>query len=326
MNAHYYAGLALAGAALADIGYPGAQEILTDAEDFRETIRRAFEWSQSKSPVVPLQNNAWVPFYPTHLYALTPIENLYPNEDWGRSWCYDVELGAHHLVALGVIEPRAQQADWIADHMEDVQFFRSGWFHFQDEAANKVDWFNAGGFSKVQPYYTRIGEIHALRDDVKPFIRMYFNSLMSLLNREDLSIWEHFAAGAFNKTHETSYFLHQTRLIFAQERGDELWLAPFVTNNWLHQGMHVAGENIPTTFGPVSWRMTSNVERGHVDVEIVLPVSENLKKVIMRVRHPQGKPMQSVMVTGAADYAVDLANECVRVSPREREIRLRADY
>ena len=40
---------------------------------------------------------------------------------------------------------------------------------------------------------------------------------------EVLSLWEHFAsAGAWNKTHETGYFLQQTRFLLLGERGDDL--------------------------------------------------------------------------------------------------------
>jgi hypothetical protein len=66
-----------------------------------------------------------------------------------------------------------------------------------------------------------------VRDDVKPCIRSYFNALSSLLNEETLSFWKHFHnGGGWNKTHETGWFLCQTAIMFAMERGDELWLAP----------------------------------------------------------------------------------------------------
>ena len=61
-------------------------------------------------------------------------------------------------------------------HHEDVQFLSEGWFDFPAERNHK-DWFNCGGFAKVQPYYARNAEICAMRDDVKPFVRSYFNTL-----------------------------------------------------------------------------------------------------------------------------------------------------
>lgn len=107
---------------------------------------------------------------------------------------------------------------FTATTLEDVQFLREGWFDYP-AAENAQDWFNLGGFAKVQPYYARNAEIDAARDDVKPFLRSYFNSLASLLNTEVLTLWEHFRhSGAWDKTHETGYFLHQTRLMLVQER------------------------------------------------------------------------------------------------------------
>ena len=68
--------------------------------------------------------------------------------------------------------------------------------------------------------------------------------------------------GGWNKTHETGWFLCQTRTMFVSERGDELWLAPFVTNHWLKDGMKVAVRNAPTRFGKVGYTITSNVGQG----------------------------------------------------------------
>ena len=39
------------------------------------------------------------------------------------------------------------------------------------------------------------------------------------------------------------------------ERGDELWLAPFVTNNWLKDGMTIAVRNAPTKFGKINYTL-----------------------------------------------------------------------
>ncbi len=326
LNGYYCAGLRSAAAAMADAGWPGAQEMLEDAAAYEEDIRRAYAWVQSKAPVFPLRDGTWVPEYPTQVYAPCPVENLYVGEDGGRSWCYDIELGAHHMVPFGIIDPESPQADWMINHMEDVQFLRPGWFYYEDEQANEADWFNLGGFAKVQPYYARTGEVHALRDDVKPFIRTYFNSVMTLLNREDLSLWEHFMNGAYNKTHETGYFVHQTRLMFVQERGEELWLAPFVTNNWLREGMQVAVRHAPTVFGPVDYTIISHVADGHVDAEIVPPQRQIPSAVVIRLRHPEGKAIQSADVSGAKEYTIDPARECIRIVPDTGPIRVRAHY
>jgi hypothetical protein len=325
LNGYYAAGLREAGAALADIGWDGAEAIVADAAAYETEIRRAYAHVQAQAPVYPLKNGAWVPAYPSQVHAPCPIEQLYPGEDIGRSWCYDVELGAHHLVPFGILQADSEQADWIINHMEDVQFLRSGWMYYPAEK-NEADWFNLGGFAKVQPYYARTGEIHALRDDVKPFIRTYFNSLWSLVNREDRSLWEHFFNGAYNKTHETGYFLHDSRLMFVQERGNELWLAPFVTNNWLRNGMHVAVSQAPTRFGMAAYRITSHAEAGYIVAEITPPRERMPDRIVIRLRHPEGHTMREARVEGAIDFAIDPTDSTVHITPSSDRITVRAVF
>ncbi|MCX6909753.1 MAG: hypothetical protein NTY01_17165, partial [Verrucomicrobia bacterium] len=225
-EAQYCAGLEGAGRALAKINHPEAASLIGDAKEYQQDILRAYRWTQSRSPVIPLKTGDWMPYYPSLLDCFGNIDGFLPGEDADRSWAYSIELGPHHLVATGVFDPCSKETAWQLDHMEDEQFLRSGRGEYPEEK-NRADFFNFGGFAKVQPYYARVAEIYALRDDVKPFIRAYFNGLASLVSRENLSIWEHFhEVGAWNKTHETGWFLCQSRLMLVMERGEELWLAP----------------------------------------------------------------------------------------------------
>ena len=327
MNGYYYAGLNAAGHALKDIGYPDAQTIIDNAARLRENIIRAFHWTQSQAPVYPLQDGTWVPAYPTHVYCPAPIDNFYKGEDFGRSWCYDVEIGSHHLIAQGVMDPGSKDAQWTMNHMEDVQFLCSGWgYDGYASEKNHTDWFNLGGFAKVQPYYARTTEVYGLQDNVKAFIRSYFNSAMTLLDRENLSLWEHFFNGAYNKTHETGYFLYQSRMMLVMERGDQLWLAPFVTGNWLKGGMQVAVSKAPTRWGQVGYRITSHTNEGYIEARISPPVRQMPKEIVIRLRHPDGKLIRTVTVDGKDYKAFDSSKDIIRLSPSGKEIVVKAYY
>jgi len=326
LNGYYYAGLKGAAEALADIGVSETRPLLAAAADFRRDILRAYRWTQSRMTVLPLRNGTYVPGYPCQVHCPGPIGDFFPGQDHNRSWCYDVELGAHHLVPLGVLDPGSPDAGWMMEHMEDVHFLADGWFDYP-AADSQKDPYNLGGFSKVQPYYTRNVEVYAMRDDVKPFIRSYFNTIPSLLSTEILSFWEHFnGMGGWNKTHETGYFLHQTRLMLVQERGDELWLAPFVTRNWLKQGMKVGVQNVPTRFGPVSYRVTSAVNDGHIDVEIDPPARHPYSQIVLRLRHPENRRVQSLTVNGEEHEDFDPVAEVIRIVPADTRIKVRVGY
>ncbi|BCW98692.1 MAG: hypothetical protein KatS3mg024_1519 [Armatimonadota bacterium] len=125
--------------------------------------------------------------------------------------------------------------------------FESGVIREGDPAErNEREWFDLGGFAKVQPDYGRYPEIYAMRGDRKPFLRSCFNMLASLLNTGNLSLWEHFNnVGACNKTHETGYFLQQTRMMLVNEYGDELWLAPFAPSERFRDGCRIVLDRAP---------------------------------------------------------------------------------
>lgn len=326
VEGHYCCGLQAAALALGTAQQPEAYVLQQSAEAFHSDLMRSVAWSQQRTPVLQLSNGAWVPGYPGMLYCYGRIEDIIPGEDGNRSWAYDVELGMHHLIAQGLMDANSPEATRIMDHMEDFWFLHNGMGDYPEEK-NKADWFNLGGFAKIQPYYCRNVEIYALRDDVKPFIRSYFNTIPTLLSLENLSFWEHFHnTGGWNKTHETGYFLAQTRLMLVQERGNELWLAPFVTNNWLKEGMRVAVHNAPTFFGPVSYEITSHIAQGYMEATVEVPTCEKPKSIVIRLRHPEGVPISKIIVSDVATHKIELVEEGFRFTPEKDTAVFRVEF
>jgi hypothetical protein len=225
-------------------------------------------------------------------------------------------------VPQGVLPADRADVAAMMEHMEDVQFLASGWFDYPAES-NAQDPFNLGGFSKVQPYYTRNAEVYALRDDVKPFVRSYFNTIPSLLSLENLSFQEHFnGAGAWNKTHETGYFLHQTRTMLVTERGDQLWLAPFITSNWLKDGQKLSVSNAPTRFGAVSYQIESRLAEGYIRATIQPPTRQPPSRIVLRLRNPEGSPIRSVRLNGKQHSDFDKTAGLVRLKPAREPLSL----
>ena len=342
MNAYYYAALREVGSALSELptsNSSGSRGTLTDvavlraslsalthAADLRTNLLRAYRWTQAQAPALPLRNGTWIPHYPSQVHSPGKLAEFFPGQDAGRSWCYDVEIGAHQLVPTDVLDPRDREVECMLDHMEDVQFLSDGWFDYP-ATMNEQDWFNLGGFSKVQPYYTRNCELYALRDDVKPFVRSYFNTIAAMLNPEVLTLWEHFNhSGAWDKTHETGYFLHQTRTMLVTERGDELWLAPFITCNWLNDGQALSVSQAPTRFGPVSYQLESHLAQGYIRATIQPPARETPSRIVLRLRHPEGRPIRSVTVNGKPGRDFDKTTGLVRLHPAGQPLNLQVSY
>jgi hypothetical protein len=342
MNAYYFAALREVGTALSNLSNPRSSRrnsaqtedpalrvshlALTHAAELRTNILRAYRWTQAQAPALPLRNGTWIPHYPSQVHSPGKLAEFFPGQDGGRSWCYDVEIGAHQLVPAGVFDPHDREVERILDHMEDVQFLADGWFDYP-AVMNEDDWFNLGGFSKVQPYYTRNCEVYALRDDVKPFVRSYFNTIAAMLNPEVLTLWEHFHhSGAWDKTHETGYFLHQTRTMLVTERGDQLWLAPFITCNWLKDGQTLSVSNAPTRFGPVSYHLESHLAQGYIRATIHPPTRETPSRIVLRLRHPEGDQIRSVEVNGKPQRDFDKAKGLVRLKPSGQTLELQVFY
>lgn len=324
---HFLAGLRDAAAALESVGFAGADQYADSARGYQEDILRAYRWQQERTPVVRLKDGTWIPPTPSTLYCFGPCGEMFPGEDGNRSWCYDVELGGHHLIAFGAIAADGPEAEWTARWMEDDAFLETGMGEYP-AAESEADPYNLGGFAKVQPYYGRLAEAYAMGDQVKPYIRSYFNAIPSLLSKETLSFWEHFHnIAAWNKTHETGWFLWQSRLLFAAESGNDLRVAPFVPTEWMDDGETVMIENLPTTFGPISFEIRSQVNRGVIEATLEPPTREVPGALVLRLRHPNGKPAKAVKVNGQPHPDFDPVLETVRIPGKTTgKIEIRAEY
>ena len=74
----------------------------------------------------------------------------------------------------------------------------------------------------------------------------------------------HYTAG-WNKTHETGWFLRQSRVMLVMDRGDELWLVPSATSAWLkdgkpHQDFDPRKETVTLTPSPSNTTMHVSVQ------------------------------------------------------------------
>ncbi len=321
-NGYYYAGLNAMADALSSIHDARAPELVRSAESYRNDILRAYRWNQARMPVLPLADGTWVPANPSSLYCFGLTKDFYQGIS---SIGHDVEVGSNHLLELGVLESRGNDARWITNYMEDA------WFFFHPGLANYApdvmqnDWFTYGGFTKLQPYYTRYADVLAQADDIKPFIRNYFNSFFPMLSPETLALWEHFhQIGAWNKTHETAWFLQQTRTMLVMERGDELWLAPFVTDNWLQDGMSVSVRNAPSYFGPVSYTISSHLADHYIEAAIE-PPQRRACRLVIRLRNPAGKSPHTVLVNGEP-RTFDSVRQCIEIGEASGPLVLRASY
>ncbi len=183
------------------------------------------------------------------------------------------------------------------------------------EKENRADWFNKGGFSKYWWAGNNILNIYSMRDEVKAVIRSTLNQIPASLDIENQSVWACNSGAAWNKTHTAARALACIRLMFVNDRGDELWLAPFVPNHYMDDGEVVAVRKAPTHFGKVNYEITSHVARGQIEAVIDPPRRRRPETIVIRLRHPEEKRMKSVTVNGKPHKDFDSETEVVRIEP-----------
>lgn len=323
-NAYFYAGLQSVASSLADIREPAAGSLLKEAHEYYQDILRAWRWNQARMPVRRLADGTWVPAYPSSLYCFGLTGDFFRGDGVAPP-AHDVEYGGGHLVNLGLVDPKSPEASWVNDFLEDYWFFQPLASNYS-AAAIHGDWYTHGGFSKIHPGVTRNVEMSAARDDVKPFIRSYFNTIFPVLSDETLAFWEHMPFGDWNAAFEAGNFLRRTRMMFVMERGEELWLAPFVTNRWMHDGMRVRISRAPTNFGPVAYQIEPHIKDGYIQAEIDPPTRNAMKALVIRLRHPEEKKLRRVTVNGKETQDFNPEREIIRLKPTSARIVIRAYY
>ena len=219
--------------------------------------------------------------------------------------------------SMGIFEPGSEQLDWMANYLEDRRFFDSGDSigvpgHFPTEES-EADWFGRAGFPRAQPYYGGYPEVCVARDDVKAFVRTSLNAIAAMCNLEDGSVYENPWASVWNKSADTGSFLQVTRYFFVVERDKDLWLAPFLSSQWLREGQQVSVKRMPTFYGEVSYTISSHTDEGYIEAEITPPTREKPEALVVRLRHPDDKPIASVTVEGKPWHDFDAATGTVRL-------------
>jgi hypothetical protein len=116
--------------------------------------------------------------------------------------------------------------------------------------------------------------------------------------------------------------------MFVHERGDELHLGRALPRAWLSNGLTVGIEDAPTYFGPLTLEIRSHVDSASVLVTLKPPTRNPPRRILLRIRHPQAKPIRSVTVNGAAHADFDVEREWVVLPgrlPGPQQIVIRYD-
>jgi hypothetical protein len=291
-------------AALADFGYPDAARLQADARGYHEDFMRSMEEARVRCPVVRLRDGTYVPKYPSRVY------------ERGRchGWLRETLEGSIHLLITGLLPADSPEANWILKDFED-NLYISDTYGYAIPAFNNF-WFSRGGFS-MQANLLGGPLPYLYRDEIKHYLRGYFNGLASAYYPETRMCNEHslpelgYPAGDHFKTSDEAQSTYWLRLVFVHEDGDDLYLGQAIPRYWLTDGRNVGIERAASYFGPLSLRITSEVGQGRIKAVVTPPTYDRLKHIYLRLRHPEGKPIKSVTLNGKAYDRFDVKKEWV---------------
>jgi hypothetical protein len=169
-----------------------------------------------------------------------------------------------------------------------------------------------------------------LRDDVKAAIRTFYSDMASGFSHTVYEPVEHrYTHGQYYgppSTDGTWFELYRNMLVRERDDG-ALLLAQATPRAWLEDGKRIEIERAPTYYGLLNATIESRSASGRINAEVTMPERSRPNALVVRLRHPQGRPMKSVMVNGQPWTDFDSAAESVRIAePSERRYAITAVY
>jgi len=288
-QAYLYAGLELMGKALQRYGSPRAQECLKIAEEYRGAIEHGFSAAGVQSPLVQLRDHTWIPYVPSN--ATVPGRNY---QLWYPS---DVDTGATHLVRLKAVPADGLISDSLLNDHED-NLFLHGW-----------------GLAN-EPVYDQQATAYLFRDNAKATIKAFYSMMAGGFSHGVYEPVEHrWRWGQYFGPPSTdgAWFELYRNMLVRESDDHTLTLMQAAPRAWLENGKRIAVSNAPTWFGNVSYQVQSSAAAGRIQATVELQAREAANSVLLRIRHPQGKPMKDVTVNGKEWKDFDAQKEWVKL-------------
>jgi hypothetical protein len=290
--------------ALADFGHPDGPRLQKEAKAFYDDFMRGITESRILSPVVRLRDGTYVPKIPSQPYQ----------RGRAHGWLRETLEGPLFLPAYQVLDPQAIETRWVLEDYED-NLYISDRYGYAIPAFDNF-WFSRGGFS-MQANLLDGPLPYLWRDEVKHFLRAYFNGFASAFYPEIRMCNEHslpelgYPAGDQFKTSDEAQSTYWLRLMFVNDQvGPDLYLGQAIPRYWLSKGGKVGIERAPSHFGVLSFA----IEPGSGDKITAIvdpPTRSSPKSIFVRIRHPKERPIKSVTINGQPYERFDVAKEWI---------------
>jgi len=271
------------------------------------------------APVVKLRDGTFIPHYPPRLYQ----------RGRGFGWIRETLEGSIHLISSEILDPCSQEATWIMKDFEDNLYISEKYGYTVDDFDR--DWFSLGGFS-MQSNLLCSPLPYIMRDEIKHFLRSYFNSFTSVYYPDIAACVEHALPdlagnnGVWYKPSDEAQSTYWFRMMFVYENGKELDLGMGMPREWLEDGNTIGIQKAQTYFGEMGFSITSEVNNGKITMTLDPPTRNAPENINVRFRHPQEKPIKKVLVNGKEWGDFDPAKELIKLGKVTGKVEIVAMY
>jgi hypothetical protein len=301
-QAYFLAAFDLLGRALTEIGHPRAGECRAAASAMEAAVERGFGRASARSPAVQLADGTWVPYVPSDARGSGRLmKEWYPT---------DVDTGPLHLPRLKALDPEGPLTTFMLHDHEDNLFIHQ-WGTINE------------------PVYNMQGTAYLLRDEPKAAIRTFYSTMACAFSHSAFEPVEHrWNWGQYFGPPSTdgAWFELYRNLLIQEREHDGLVLCQATPRAWLEDRKSIEVNRAPTWYGPISFRIESRAAMGEIAAEIEWPERKQAGELLVRFRHPEGKPMRAVRVDGEEWREFDVEREWVRLerpAPGRHQILVR---
>lgn len=134
-----------------------------------------------------------------------------------------------------------------------------------------------------------------------------------------------------NSTNNAAYLLALRDMLVRESQDDRgapegLYLASATPRGWLADGKTIRVTNAPTYFGPLTYRIDSHLARNIVDVVLVVPSRDPIRRLQLRLRTPSHRQIRTVTLNGAPYARFDAESEMFDLTGETGSLALRVEY
>jgi hypothetical protein len=331
-EAYYYLAVARLSEALADVDREQSERLTKEAESYRRDLLAAIERSILLTPVVRVRDGTYHSYIPFACYVRGFASGAWgwrrpgsANHVDGLYWD-TVQSAAPLISPAGLLPTEDPRVQGFLDVLEDRLMLENWRLGVRTPNYDPQRHWFAHASWQYQCGLERHANIHLAADDPACFLRTWLNQYAVDIIPGEYNFREHTVAGPPDKSFEESAFLERFRNMLVMEDGRSLWLARATPRAWLEQGKRVAIKDAPTNFGPVDYEIVSDVEHGTIKATAQIPDRRPPETILLRLRHPESKPIRAVTLNGAEWTAFDKDKEVVRLQGQKGTVTIEAKY